>query len=167
MRATARVGHLGGLTPPVASGSTRETSLDPNTKALPLRPPLLPSGGSCPGGKRTLLGRLPRRSPIVSDRLQSPIARTSRRRPPSPTPRSAERADSPTRSLRFFASGPRSAQTPLGPAQPSRDGARPRTQIRRQRADRRARAPPRYTTLPSARARRPWDCIIACAEGRG
>lgn len=122
MRATARVGHLGGLTPPVASGSTRETSLDPKTKALPLRPPLLPSGGSCPGGKRTLLGRLPRRSPIVSDRLRSPNARTSRRRPPSPTPRSAERADSPTRSLRVLRLRPAERSNTAGPrpAQPGR-----------------------------------------------
>lgn len=166
LRATARDGHLGGLTPPVDSGRTRETSLNPNTKALPLRPPRLPSDGSCPGGKRTPLRRLTRRSPIVSDRLRSPTAHTSRRRPPSPTPRSADRAASPTRNLWISASGPRSAQTPLGPAQPSPDSARLRTQIRRQRAGRPTRATP-LPTLPSARARRPWDCIIACAEGRG
>lgn len=76
LRATARDSHFGGLTPPVASGRTRETSLDPNTKALPLRPPLLPSGGSCPGRKRTPRGRLPRWSPIA-DRTHLP--------PPTPS----------------------------------------------------------------------------------
>lgn len=52
------------------------------------------------------------------------------------------------------------------PPSPART-ARARARKSAARGPTAARAPPRYTTLPSARARRPWDCIIACAEGRG
>lgn len=80
-RAVARGAHLGGLTPPLASGRARGISTQ-NTIARSVRSPLLPSGGSCPGGKRAPLGTLPRLSAIVAGSWLHPPHATGH--PPTP-----------------------------------------------------------------------------------